>query len=477
MKRLRPPVRKAEGVTPSERYLAKLAERSFLNLWSYPSPFRDQKQGVIGDGKEICDLLVVCGAYIIIFSEKTVSWPNGGLNVAWSRWVKRAIRDAAKQAAGAERWITNHPDRIFLDRACKEPFPIDLPSESERIIHRIVVANGAVQACKQNLPDSSGSLIIQPDIKGNAHWPRDLNEIRPFCIGDINPSDSFVHVFNEPALDIVMTELDTVTDFVDYLDKKAIFVRSGRLIQADGEENLLAYYAIRVNDNGEHDFVPKNRPLRIDNSHYSLFANDPRYIAKKEADHISYLWDDLIETFTKHMLDGTSVTISNYEFELRKNELGVRFMALESRLSRRGHGEAIIGAMQKGAQRGMNFRLMIKGEGTKDSDTAFFILIFRFKGNTSKTRNYEQYRISRTNTAQIYAKGILERYSYLKRVIGIACEPPGQPHGLSEDMIYAEQASWTDDERNAIREDCDRLGILRPNMRGQRWSGQEYPEV
>ena len=103
-------MRKAEGVTPSERYLAKLAERSFLNLWSYPNPFRDQRQGIHGDGKEICDLLVVCGAYIIIFSEKTVSWPNGDLNIAWSRWVKRAIRNAAKQAAGAERWITDQPD-------------------------------------------------------------------------------------------------------------------------------------------------------------------------------------------------------------------------------------------------------------------------------------------------------------------------------------------------------------------------------
>lgn len=477
MKRLRPPVRMAEGVTPSERYLAKLAERSFLNLWSYPNPFRDQRQGIHGNGKEICDLLVVCGAYIIIFSEKTVSWPNGDLNIAWSRWVKRAIRNAAKQAAGAERWITDQPDRIFLDRACKEPFPIDLPSESERIIHRIVVANGAALACKQNLPDSSGSLIIRPDIKGNAHWPRDLNQVRPFCIGDIDPSNSFVHVFNERTLEIVMNELDTVTDFVDYLDKKANLVRSGRLIQANGEENLLAYYAIRINENGEHDFVPNNRPLKIDNTHYSRFVNDPRYIAKKKADQISYLWDTLIESFTNHMLGGTSVTLGKYKFHLRKNELGVRFMALESRLSRRGHGEAVKGALEIGAQKNTFFRLIVRSEGTKDANTAFFILTFRYQGNTTDTRKYEQYRIARTNVAHIYAKGILERHSYLKRVIGVACEPPGQPHGGSEDMVYAEQASWTEDERNAIRKDCQRLGIFRPKMVGQRWDSQEYPEV
>ena len=75
----RPPIIKAEGVTESERYLAKLANKSFLNLWSYPNTFRDQKQSGKGDGKEICDLLVVCDKHILIFSEKTIAWTDGDL--------------------------------------------------------------------------------------------------------------------------------------------------------------------------------------------------------------------------------------------------------------------------------------------------------------------------------------------------------------------------------------------------------------
>ena len=96
----RPPIIKAEGVTESERYLAKLANKSFLNLWSYPNTFRDQKQSGKGDGKEICDLLVVCDKHILIFSEKTITWTDGDLNVVWRRWAKRAIRDALKQIKG-----------------------------------------------------------------------------------------------------------------------------------------------------------------------------------------------------------------------------------------------------------------------------------------------------------------------------------------------------------------------------------------
>ena len=219
-KQLRPPVVKAEGVTVSERYLAKLAERSFLNLWSYPSPYRDQKQSGGGDGKELCDLLVVCGPYIVIFSEKNIEWPNGELNVAWSRWVKRAVRDAAKQVKGAERWITSFPDRIFLDRDCNVPFPINLPQPEDRIVHRIVVVRGAANACKEYFSGGSGSLIIKPSIKQSEHWSSETGKVQPFCIGDIDPSSSFVHVVDDVALEVIMRELDTIRDFTDYLRKE-----------------------------------------------------------------------------------------------------------------------------------------------------------------------------------------------------------------------------------------------------------------
>jgi hypothetical protein len=56
------PIEKAKGVTESERYLSRLCHHSFLSMWSYPGIFRDQgKIGGKGDGKELCDLLVVFG--------------------------------------------------------------------------------------------------------------------------------------------------------------------------------------------------------------------------------------------------------------------------------------------------------------------------------------------------------------------------------------------------------------------------------
>lgn len=64
------PIVKAESVTGAESFLRALCENTFLSLWSYPGVFRDQGKKGTGDGKEVCDLLVVFGDHIIIFSDK-----------------------------------------------------------------------------------------------------------------------------------------------------------------------------------------------------------------------------------------------------------------------------------------------------------------------------------------------------------------------------------------------------------------------
>ena len=81
-------VRKGSGTTPSERYLTQHAERTFLSLWSYPDIYRDQKGSGShgGDGKEVCDLLIVFEDHVIIFSDKYIEYnPHADPKVAWRR--------------------------------------------------------------------------------------------------------------------------------------------------------------------------------------------------------------------------------------------------------------------------------------------------------------------------------------------------------------------------------------------------------
>jgi hypothetical protein len=167
-----PAISRADGITESERYLKKLCDHTFLSLWSYPNVNRHQKGSSKGDGKELCDLLVVFENHIIIFSDKHCAFPSSGdLAKDWSRWFKRAVLKSAKQVWGAERWIRDYPDCLFIDPACEHEFPIDLPDPEEAVFHRIVVAHDSADRCRRWFEGGSGSLMIRAsDPSWSAIW-------------------------------------------------------------------------------------------------------------------------------------------------------------------------------------------------------------------------------------------------------------------------------------------------------------------
>src|SRR5215831_18256847 len=82
-------ITKSSGSTPTEKLLAELCERSFLKLWSYPNPFKD-------DRKELCDLLAVFENHVFIFFDRE-SRPFDKASkdtlISWERWKRAAIDD------------------------------------------------------------------------------------------------------------------------------------------------------------------------------------------------------------------------------------------------------------------------------------------------------------------------------------------------------------------------------------------------
>ncbi|EJC3370364.1 hypothetical protein MYW81_004598, partial [Salmonella enterica] len=112
---------KQDGFNESEKYLADLCSKTFLSLWSYPNVYTDEgKKSDNSDGKELCDLLVVFNQHVIIFSDKDIGFKDtGNIEVDWGRWVKRAVLKSANQLYGAENWIRERSNRIYLDPKCK----------------------------------------------------------------------------------------------------------------------------------------------------------------------------------------------------------------------------------------------------------------------------------------------------------------------------------------------------------------------
>jgi len=350
---------RGSGFTASERYLGQLSDNTFLKLWTYPNTFSDRKIEQGGDGKEICDLLVVCGDDVIVFSDKSIEWPKGAsVELSWSRWYRRAVKNSVDQIRGAERWLRDYPERVFLDSKCTRPLPAKLPPADRRRIHGIAIVRGAHEACSRFFNGDEGSLTILPRLKGDAHMDTADPEWHPFAVGDVNPDGSFVHVFDETALDRVMLEMDTITDFVGYLLARASAIRNEDLAVSPGESELLAYYMM-------NNAIPEDRchflraladttemdQVALCPGAYEDLVESSAYKRKRQADVTSYVWDELITEFVKHVMAGSSVSVWGEEPLASKAEPALRIMAQESRLSRRALGEALAGMLREAADR------------------------------------------------------------------------------------------------------------------------------
>jgi hypothetical protein len=377
---------RGEGVTQSERYLGKLCRRSFLSLWSYPGVYRDQgKRTNNADGKELCDLLVVFENHIILFSDKRCEFGHSGnLGVDWSRWFKRAVQEAAKQIWGAERWIRGFPGRIFLDRSCTFPFPISFPPLNQAVFHRIVVAHGASDRCRQEL-GGRGSLMLNSRLAGDEHL------IRPFTIGQIDVNRGFVHVFDDTTLDIMLGTLDTISDFTHYLSEKEKTLQGNTYIVAAGEEDLLAAYYQGLNKSGEHDFgVFANRDMVVlAEGLWDEFVASPERKSQIENDAVSYVWDELIEKFSFHTMTGTEYFKSGRP--LKEQEKSFRFLAREPRTRRRGLINSLSELLERSANSASAWdaRLVISA---RKQDPLYVFLAAKRKPGVSDD-DYRNYRV------------------------------------------------------------------------------------
>jgi len=165
-----------------------------------------------------------------------------------------------------------------------------------------------------------------------------------------------------------------------------------------------------------------------------------------------------------------------FTFDLQKSEIGVRYMALETRFQRRTHAEAVIGAWERGRTIQKFFRMTLDEGDSAHAETAFFMLTFNYE-NWMAELGYEDYRMKRASMAGIYARSILMEHPRLKRVVGISMECPGRGVGGSEEMVFAPQQEWTAEERAENDRDRADYRVMQPNMRVRRFRAHEYPDV
>jgi hypothetical protein len=432
---------RSEGLTASEKVLAELCDKSFLKLWTYPNLFRKP-------GKELSDLLVVFGNDVIIFSDKSCSYPNtGDADLDWSRWYNHSIAQSAKQIAKAEKCILSNPEKIFLDAKCLEKLPIDLPNAVEMRVHRICVAVGALDRAEAET--GTRALRIEPAV---------LNDAVRFTVGMTDKASGWVHVFDEESLATVLAELSTITDFINYLNSKVALTRTSFKV-ASAETDLLGYYLWN-----NRSFPAIDQDYGIDPDLWATVEASPEFLSGREANKASQFWDGLIEYINGHYLNET-LEFGN-DHTMSEHERLVRMMAGETRFHRRVLSKAILQRAEVAKKQAISTLLP-----SDQPDVGYVLYI----GKGDQGKDHAAYRADRARELQMRCHAAKAVNPDKRFIVGIALDARGVG-GSSEDFLYLDTGEWTAEDIEKARKMRTELGLfMGGNAVLTRLSEDEYP--
>lgn len=434
---MRNAITKSPGFTASEKLLAELCDKTFLRLWSYPNVFK-------ADGKELCDLVAVFDNHVFLFfvrESRKFDDPQKEVKLQWERWTKETINKQLSTLEGAEKYIRNFPEKVYLDQQLTIPFPISIP-KGELTIHKIIVALGAKDACKSFSPNNiSGSLAIGYGMERNAH-----REI-PFLL-HLDRTDP-VHVFDSHNLHIMLSELDTVADLKNYLVIKEKAIKKHSAVFYCGEEDLLAHYFLNYNATDNSYSIAPDRSnidaLFIAEGQWEAFVASDAYRRRKELNKVSFLWDRLLQHTCDNALSGSLMGNAN----VFKGQSPICEMAREPRFSRRALSEYMAEMIEK-----------FPGDGTKlFRHVAYMPSFYPEQGyvflqlHVPQAKRSSGDRERRQAMLEIACGAAKNRFPHLKKIVGIAIDAPKYTTENSEDFILMECGEWTPEQAQLYEEE------------------------
>ncbi len=381
----------------AENFVYNLAQQSFLTDWCYPNPKWD-------DGKELCDLLVVFGEIAIIWQVKDLKRQENG------RYNQGEVDKNLRQLLGAKRKLFDLKEKISLENPRRGNEEFDSTKIKEIYLISALVGEG-----------------------------EDFYEF----VKKIK--DKTVHILDKKSTEILLNELDTISDFIGYLKEKERFLSSDiKMDLSGGEEELLAYYLMN-----ERSFkkLEEGNYIIIQEGFWDGLIKKPEFLAKKEEDKISYFWDFLIDK--AHLSKE-----KNYEIVARE-------MAKLNRFERRFKAKTFFEGQAKANldKKNIFYRRTIPEEGIT---YCFFY---------AKTPNRE---IRKNRLAEI----CFATRGYFKenqKVLGIATEMDILPKHSFE-FCFLDFPEWTEKEEKIAEEIKEKLGIFK-NQETSRFTDDEYPKT
>ncbi len=438
-------IEKSKGVTPTEKRLSNLCERTFLKLWSWPNPYKQ-------DGKELCDLIAVFDDHVFVFFDResnTIQDAEKDINVTWSRWKKEVIDKQMKTAKGAERYIKNCQP-IYLDSKCQQPFPVTMPENP--IIHKIIVAHGAKDVCKSFAEDNVyGSL-------GMFYGDFRPDQFLPFCTPFFVQleKDNPIHILDSSNLEILLTELDTFSDFVSFLSEKEKAISKYDGLVYCGEEDLLAHYFLNYDENLKRYRIEEDSPnintLWIEEGKWKNFKENGHAERRTKANKESYFWDELVQDTYQNALDGTASGVN-----LWSNNDPLHEMAKEPRMARRDLSRIMLQAITDFPSTDNDIFYMPRYMQSL-SDRSKMYVFLQLK---CPEANLDKNRERRRHVLVVACGVVRNNFSDIKTVIGIAMEPPKYARSNAEDFVLLKCEQWSEEQRAYFDRENEKFGFLK----------------
>lgn len=228
----------------AEKVVHELAIRSFLTDWCYLNPN-------LPNGKELCDLLIVFDDIVVIWQVKNLKVDGHG------KYKKKEVEKNLRQLSGARRHLID----------LKTPIELENPRRGKKTFDPMTIRR--VHLISVLLGEGEDYFSFVENIAGfNAH------------------------VFTGQFTRIVLNELNTISDFVQYLlAKESLLSQNKGLTLIGGEEELLACY---LSDNRGFGGWENADRIVVGQGRWKDLRNKAVYQAKKRADEISYFWDSIL---------------------------------------------------------------------------------------------------------------------------------------------------------------------------------------
>lgn len=236
----------------AENVLHALAEGSFMTDWCFPRPPRPNNE-------EFCDLLVHYDDRLLLWQVKDIEVDKQG------QYDQKKRDKNVRQLGGARRFLLDQRVPLTLENGRRQPERFD--ASKVRRTHLLSVIMGSA--------------------------PKGPSPLNTFLNGQL------VHHLWGPSLEIMLRELDTISDFVAYLDAKEALVEGTRgrvVIEGAEEQHLLAYYLAHGRSFEPLFRLTENETMVMRHGSWERFTSSDRYVYRVFRNRLSYYWDDLIDS-------------------------------------------------------------------------------------------------------------------------------------------------------------------------------------